>query len=235
MQPRGLKDEMIINNSKYRIDPNNSLEDINGNNSFDYGKIITYCSYCNTKHKLEYSGYFPKQIGYRCNKCEETITILDTGYNDFNINFVAEAVQSTVQNRESFALGYNYATKNNRQDTKDFYKGVERYVSGRLYHHLALTLFLLSSIIALLGFILLLGSPISIVPILISYPVGVIVIFSLVDWLIEKHRRSEIEIKDSIISENNMSPIWISKGIEEVYPKLSIKNDLKKLEPIRSD
>lgn len=223
MKPRGLKDKIVINESTHIIDPVKSLENITDSNSFDYGKIVTYCPYCNTKHDLEYSGYFPKQIGYKCNKCEETITILDTGYKNFDISFVAEAIQKTVQDRESFALGYNYALYNDKSNVRDFSDGVKKYVSGRLYHQISLTLFLLLSIITVNGILLLLIVQILPILILVLCSLCAIVMLSITDNIIERHRKSKVDLKDSVMSYDNMSPVWISEGIEKIYPELTME------------
>lgn len=131
MRPRNLSAKLKINNEDlHTINCNSNLDSIPKFKKFKSLKIETYCPHCLSKHKLEYSGFLPTKIGYKCDKCENNNVIAEkTTDNVQNIStkYLASELKDHLKDVESFSCGYNHAISN--RGYNELYKKLER---GRL-------------------------------------------------------------------------------------------------------
>lgn len=81
MIPRDLSINVEIDENSYTIKNNSSIKDIPNTKDFDSLKIITYCPYCLSKYELEYSGFLPTKIGYKCDSCDHNIILVNNTEN----------------------------------------------------------------------------------------------------------------------------------------------------------
>lgn len=79
MRPRDLDSEIEINGDNYTVNVSSNTRDIPKMKDFSSLRVKTYCPYCLSKSKLEYSWFLPSKIGYKCESCSNDIVILIKG------------------------------------------------------------------------------------------------------------------------------------------------------------
>lgn len=210
MKPRELNDYIIYDDKEYKIKIYEENSEIPDTVSFDSAKIVTYCPYCDEKYELQYSGYFPNQIEYKCNECESIVSILkiNTASNTRpTFSMIEDALQEQMEERESYAIGYNYATKKSEKKSHSMLKNIKML---KIYMTI-LFLFLL-----VLGFPIFLLFLYSIILLKIKLTI-LTIIFSVIIYYTSHYISNYIEnkymIKDSKLEPHDIKLEWLSKGI----------------------
>lgn len=240
MIPRDISGSIKIDDKKnINISQNGTNDEIPNICNFDKAEIDIYCPYCFSKHKLEYSGFFPNKIGYRCDNCGEDRYLLNKQSDGRTyVGDVVESLSKEVNILHSSIAGYNYAKfKNN--DT-DIHTKIRKFRRNKLIiniiHFLSLILFIFCS--------LFIFSYMSIGPMVffIGYPIFVMVGYRVV---LKTNKLSENYVKNFNLKDSKLDNIrlkWFeygsTKGIKEnsktdnKYNKQNAKN--KKQDKIKS-
>lgn len=154
MKPRGLENSLKVDGEKYNISVRGSDKEVPNKIKFNSAEIVTYCPYCDSKYKLQYSGYFPKQIEYNCSNCDKIISVLNLNTKS-NVRPSLSKIESSLKKqsklRESYVIGHNYAERHSTSDVNDLISDLKKY---EFYNVIFMILILISGSIFLLSLVL---------------------------------------------------------------------------------
>lgn len=155
MKPRGLKNVLKVDGEEYEIDVSGSDKEVPNNIKFNSAEIVTYCPYCDSKYKLQYSGYFPKQIEYNCDHCDTIISVLNMNTESDmrpSLSKIEGALKKQAKLRESYAIGNNYAERHSESEVNEVIGNLKKY---EFYNLIFVILTLILAPILLLSLLLL--------------------------------------------------------------------------------
>lgn len=155
MKPRGLKNVLKVDGENYKIGVSGSDKEVPNDIKFNSAEIVTYCPYCDSKYKLQYSGYFPKQIEYNCDHCDTIIPVLNMN-TESNMRPSLSKIESVLKKqsklRESYAIGHNYAERHSESEVNELISNLKKY---EFYNLIFVILTLILAPIFLLSLLLL--------------------------------------------------------------------------------
>lgn len=213
MVPRDISSKIRVND-EYNLDI--SSEGIDGNlpntSSFESVKIETYCPHCFSKHKLQYSGFLPKNIGYRCDECSE-IRHIHNQHSDGKtyVGDLAESLVKEMKIANSSICGYNYAKYKNGGD--DLYEKIKKFRRSKFEINM---FYFVSFISFIFGSLLLLTSINLTLPgLLTAYPLSFLAGFKIIMMMNKKTEKyiKNFDIKDSKLDTINLK--WFQHGLEK--------------------
>lgn len=226
MIPRDISSKICVNDEYNLNVSNEGVEgDLPSTSSFDTVKIETYCPHCFTKHKLEYSGFLPKKIGYKCDGCSE-IRYIYNQHTDGKtyVSDVAESLVDEMEKVDSSIAGYNYA--NFRNDSNDIYRKIKKFRKSKLKINIFYFIFLIFFFMFSLPLIA--STNIGILSLFILYPLSTTVGYKII---IMMNRRTEEYVKNFNIKDSKLDSIrlkWFQYGIGKATEE-NLDSDINEL------
>lgn len=212
MRPRDLDSEIEINGNSYTVNSSSDTSNIPKMSNFSSLTVKTYCPYCLSRSKLEYSGFLPAKIGYKCGNCSNDIVILDkSDDNVVSTKYLTQKLKYHMRKIESFSCGYNYALSNN--DSDKFLKKLKRSVAAKFFVQTIPILYMIPILIPI-TFIIQGKLPQSLATDQFFYAyISGLIILSIITMIVGIHKVNKYKsIKDSVLDTVNTR--WAIKGIE---------------------